>query len=83
MKKINEILNKLSIKARVTVGVIVVLIVSLLFTNIFWRISFIGEVERQFIDKARSICTMGEAMREYMADNWERQLYDTDYLKKD
>ena len=83
MKKIHEIVSKLSIKARVTVGVIVVLIVSLVFTNIFWRISFIDEIERQFIDKARSICTMGEAMREYMADNWERQLYDKDYLKKD
>jgi len=75
--------NAWSIKTKVTVGVIVVLIVSLAFTNIFWRIGYIHEVERQFVDKARSICTMGEAFREYMADNWERDLYDKEYLVKD
>lgn len=72
-----------SIKAKVILDVLIVLILSLLFTNIFWRISFIKEVERQFIDKARSICTMGEAFREYMADNWERSVYDKEYLVKD
>ncbi|MGQ9843019.1 MAG: methyl-accepting chemotaxis protein [Spirochaetota bacterium] len=72
-----------SMKAKVILGVLVVLIVSLLFTNVFWLMSFIKEVERQFIDKARSICTMGEALREYMADNWERSIYDKEYLVKD
>lgn len=83
MNAIFHKINAWTIKAKVTAGVIVVLIVSLAFTNVFWRIGYIREVERQFVDKARAICTMGEAFREYMADNWERQLYDKDYLVKD
>ncbi len=83
MTKIKDVLKNMTIRTKVTIGVILVLLFSLAFTNIFWRIGYIKEVERQFVDKARSICTMGEAFREYMANNWERAIYDKKYLITD
>ncbi|MEJ5362091.1 MAG: methyl-accepting chemotaxis protein [Spirochaetota bacterium] len=83
MNRLIALTRNWTIKTKVIAGVGIVLVLSLIFTNIFWRISYVKEVERQFVDKARSICTMGEAFREYMADNWEREVYDKDYLIKD
>lgn len=72
-----------SIKKKVIFGVVIVLIISLGFTNILWRYRYVQQGEEGIIDKARSICTMGEAMREYMADNWERGVFDRQHLMQD
>lgn len=83
MEKFKQLVQNWSIRTKITIGVIFVLILTVAFTNIYWRVSYVREVERHFIDKARSICTMGEAFREFMSDNWQRQIYDKEYLIKD
>ncbi len=72
-----------SIKGRVTIGVIAVLFLSLLVTNVWWRSRLIILGETEIVDKARSICTMGEAVREYQAENWGRGVFDRERLVKD
>ncbi len=83
MKKLLIVIRNWTIKVKLIAGVVTILVLSLVFTNMSWRIRYVKELEREFVDKARIICTMGEAFREYMADNWERQIYDKDYLMKD
>ena len=76
-------LKNFTIKQKVIVGVIIVLVLGLTNTNILYLNRIAKNFETEIISKARSICIMGEAMREYMSDNWGRGIYDRDTLKKD
>lgn len=78
-----SLFHRLTIKRKVVIGVILVFITGVIITNIiiFTRMSL--QIEQMIVNQARSICIMGEAVREYMADNWGRGLYNKEELEKD
>ncbi len=79
----NRFFDKMSIKKKVIFGIIVVFLAGLLVTNLWWRARIVRLGETEVVDKARSICMMGESMREYMSDNWGRGVFDRDRLVED
>lgn len=81
--KLPELLRNLTIKQKVVVGVLLVYIAGVLFANIFIFVRVVTLIEEGIIHQARAICVMGEAIREYQAENWSRGLYDREELKKD
>jgi methyl-accepting chemotaxis protein len=83
LSRIARIVGLDSIKGRVIIGVLAVFFLSLLVTNLWWRSRLVSLGETEIVDKARSICTMGEAVREYQADNWGRGVFDRERLMKD
>ncbi len=78
-----KMVGNLSIKKKVIVGVVAVLVTGLFNTNVLYLVRFSEYAESEIITKARSICLMGESIREYMADNWGRGVFDREYLVKD
>ena len=76
-------IRNFSIKQKVVIGVIVIFVMGVAVTNvlIFSRMGKL--VEDLYVDQARAICVMGEAIREYQADNWGRGIYDKKTLEKD
>ncbi|MFW5808260.1 MAG: methyl-accepting chemotaxis protein [Spirochaetota bacterium] len=73
----------LTIKQKVLLGISVVLLAGITITTVFASVNFSGFIFTEIIDKARSITVMGEAVREYTADKWDRNIYDSDRLKED
>ncbi len=73
----------LTIKKKVTLGVILVLVLLMVVSNLYYWNRLEGIMERNVIEKARAITTMGEAIRQYQADNWGRNVFDVDHLKAD
>ena len=76
-------IKNLTIKQKVIVGIVVVFVIGVLISNIVIFAQLVTQVEEMIVEQSRSICTMGEAMREYTADNWERGVYDRNILTKD
>lgn len=75
--------KNLTIRKRVMFGVIVVVFIIWGITNILY-ISEIRAVGKEgIIQKSRAITIMGEAFREYTADNWNRMIYQKEYLIED
>ncbi|TAL33931.1 MAG: methyl-accepting chemotaxis protein [Spirochaetes bacterium] len=83
MSRLARYVNVRSIKGRVIIGVLAIFFISMTVTNIWWRGRLIALGETEIVDKARSICIMGESVREYQADNWGRGVFDRERLMKD
>jgi methyl-accepting chemotaxis protein len=79
----SSIKHGLSIKQKVVIGVVVVFLIGVVITNVIIFARMLSQVEEMIVDKARSITIMGEAVREYLADNWGRGVYDKEYLMQD
>ena len=75
--------GNMTIKNRVIIGVIIVIAVSLIITNILYTVEITALGRLAITRDARSITTMGEAVRQYQADNWDRGLFDREELVKD
>jgi methyl-accepting chemotaxis protein len=75
--------HRLSIKNKVIVGVLLVFIIGVLITNVIIFVRMGEQLENMIVDKARSITIMGEAVRQYTADNWEKGVFQREYLVKD
>jgi methyl-accepting chemotaxis protein len=75
--------SSLSIKKKVTLGVILVIVLLMVVSNFYYWFRLEGIMEKSVIEKARSISIMGEAIRQYQADNWGRKVFNVDYLKTD
>jgi methyl-accepting chemotaxis protein len=73
----------LTIRNKVTLGVIFVIVLLMIVSNIYYWFHLESIMERNVIEKARAIATMGEAIRQYQTDNWGRNVFDTDHLKSD
>jgi methyl-accepting chemotaxis protein len=73
----------ISLKLKVILGISGVLLVGIAITTTLSSINFSSFIFREIIDKARSITIMGEAVREYTSDNWERNIYDQDAIRSD
>ncbi|HEY1406495.1 MAG TPA: DUF3365 domain-containing protein, partial [Spirochaetota bacterium] len=80
---ISSLKHGLSIKQKVILGVVVVFLSGVMITNVIIFERMVSQIEDMIVDKARSITIMGEAIREYISDNWGRGVYDKDYLMKD
>lgn len=76
-------MKNLSIKKKVIIGLIVVFTLGVLATNLVLFVRFMAQIEEMIVDKARSITIMGEAIREYQSDNWERGVFQREYLQED
>ncbi len=75
--------KNITIRKKVVFGVFIVLFLIWSITNILY-ISEIRAVGKEgIIQKSRAITIMGEAFREYTAENWNRKIYQKDYLMKD
>ncbi|MCP4130515.1 MAG: DUF3365 domain-containing protein [bacterium] len=72
----------MTIKQKVMIGILCVYLVGFIATNIL-AVFAISQVGREgIIQKSKAITTMGEAMREFQSDNWERGVYQKEYLTK-
>ncbi len=75
--------GNLNIKKKVILGIAAVFFAGWVTTNLFY-ISHIRKVGHEgIIRNARAITVMGEAIREYQSENWDRGLYDRASLSKD
>ncbi len=81
--KIVSYIRGLNIKKKVIIGVVLVLLVSWLSTNIIYLARHAEDFNLAMVAKARAVCIMGEAMREYMSDNWGRGVFNREHLIKD
>lgn len=79
----NKILNNRSLKQKVIFGVIIVIVAGTSLSTYFAAQDLRNLVFLEIKDKARSITEMGEAVREYIADSWEKGVYQKDYLMED
>jgi len=80
---IKSLIKKTSIKQKVIIGVIIIFVAGVFITNVVIFARMVNQVESMIVDKARSITIMGEAVREYTAENWTRGLYQKEYLTED
>jgi len=76
-------LRNFNIKKKVITGTVIVLFFSWFSTNTLYLARHAENFNLAMVTKARSICIMGEAMREYMSDNWGRNIYDKATLLED
>lgn len=83
MSKTRLKFKNLTIKKKVIIGVLSVFTVGWIITNALY-ISELRNIGREgIIQKSRSITMMGESIREYQSQNWDRGVYDIEILKKD
>lgn len=83
IRKIISGFRNLNIKKKVITGTVIVLFFSWFATNTLYLARHAQDFNLAMVTKARSICIMGEAMREYMSDNWGRNIYDKASLLDD
>jgi methyl-accepting chemotaxis protein len=83
IRKVISSFRNFNIKKKVITGTVIVLFFSWFATNTLYLSRHAQDFNLAMVTKARSICIMGEAMREYMSDNWGRNIYDKASLLED
>lgn len=75
--------KSLNLKQKVLIGVTIILIAGISITSFIASVDFSHFINNEITDKARSITVMGESVREYMAENWDRDIYDNEKTHQD
>lgn len=78
-----KFLSNRSLKQKVVFSIIIVIVAGTAVSSYLAAKDLRDLVFIEIRDKARSITVMGEAVREYTADNWDRQVFQKEYLMQD
>jgi len=81
--KLNIKYKNMTIRNKVLIGIIIVIVLFGTTTNLLYIVRLLSKAEQGLVEKSRAITMMGEAARIFQSKNWERGIYQLDYLKKD
>jgi len=73
----------ITIRKKILLGALSVILLIWGFSNLLSLLELRNVGREAIIQKSEAITKMGEAIREYQAENWKRGVYDKEFLKKD